>query len=98
MDRIKVDGGQFIMARVQYVPSNAPLPTSGKYVLVKYGGENGLARHSRGLTITVDKSMDANLLEAHTETVIGEALAVADQEGIETVFVTTPKRPPGSGN
>jgi hypothetical protein len=80
------------MAKVQYVSSSADLPSEGKYVLVEYGDENRLRRHGRGLTMTVDKSMDANLLEAHTETVIGDAQAVADQEHIETVFVTAPKR------
>jgi hypothetical protein len=84
------------MAKVLYVSSNADLPSGGKYVLVEYGNENGLVRDSRGITMTIDKSMDANLLEAHTDTVIGEALTVADQEDIETVFVTVRKRPPGN--
>ena len=48
-------------------------------------------RHSRGITVTIDRSMDTNLLEAHTETAIGEAQAMADQENIDTVFVTAPK-------
>jgi hypothetical protein len=42
--------------------------------------------------MTVDRSMQPNLLEAHTETVIGDAQALADQENIDTVFVTVPKR------
>jgi hypothetical protein len=42
--------------------------------------------------MTIDRSMEANLLEAHTETVIGGAQAVADQENTETVFVTAPRR------
>jgi hypothetical protein len=80
------------MAKVQYLSSSADLPSGGNYVLVEYGNENGLHRHSRGLTMTIDRSMDKNLLEAHTETIIGEAQAAAEQEQIETVFVTTPKR------
>ena len=50
-----------------------------------------MPRHGRGLTITIDASMDMNLLEAHIETVIGEAQSLADQEHIDTVFITTPK-------
>jgi hypothetical protein len=83
------------MAKIQYVSSTADLP-SAQYVLVEYGDENRLVRHDRGITMTIDRSMEANLLEAHTETVIGEAQAVADQENIETVFVATPKRRGGA--
>jgi hypothetical protein len=79
------------MAKIQYVSSPADLP-SVPYVLVEYGDENRLLRHSRGITMTIDRSMEANLLEAHTETVIGGAQAVADQENTETVFVTAPRR------
>jgi len=41
--------------------------------------------------MTVDRSMSKNLLEAHTETVIGDAQSMADQENIDTVYVTVPK-------
>jgi len=80
------------MAKIQYLSSSAALPSGGRYVLVEYGDENRLFSHSRGITVTVDRSMDANLLEAHTETAIGEAQAMADQEHIDTVFVAVPKR------
>ena len=83
------------MAKVQHVSSNADLPLSGPYVLVELGDTNGLFRHSRGITVTIDRSMDSNLLEAHTETAIGEAQAMADQENIDIVFVTAPKRGKG---
>jgi hypothetical protein len=39
---------------------------------VELGSENRLRKHSRGLMATVDRSLPSNLLEAHTETVIGE--------------------------
>jgi len=65
------------MAKIQYLSSSADLPSGGRYVLVEYGDENRLFSHSRGITVTVDRSMDANLLEAHTETAIGEAQAIA---------------------
>jgi hypothetical protein len=75
------------MAKVRYVSSVAEIPAQGKYVLVTYGNENGLQRHDRGLTFTIDERQEPNLREAHTETVIGEAQVMADQEHIDTVFV-----------
>jgi hypothetical protein len=80
------------MVTIQYVSSASDIPENSKYVLVELGSENRLSRHSRGLTITVDRSLPSNLLEAHTETAIGEAQAMADQEHIDTVFITVPKR------
>jgi hypothetical protein len=80
------------MAQVQYVSNARDIPEDSRYVLVELGSDNRLSRHSRGLTITVDRSLPINLLEAHTETAIGEAQAIADQEHIETVFITVPKR------
>jgi hypothetical protein len=80
------------MAKIHYVSSSADLPPGQHYILVEYGDENRLVRHSRGITMTVDRSMQTNLLEAHTETVIGDAQSLADQENIDTVFVTVPKR------
>jgi hypothetical protein len=41
------------MAEVKYISSPTEIPAGPKYVLVKYGNENGNARHTRGLTITV---------------------------------------------
>ena len=80
------------MAKVQYVSSSAELPTDRQYILVEYGDENRLVRHGRGITMTVDRSMPVNLLEAHAETVIGDAQSMADQENIDTVYVTVPRR------
>ena len=80
------------MATVQYVSAASAIPAGSKYVLVELGSENRLSRHSRGLTITVDRSLPSNLLEAHTETAIGEAQAMADQEHIDMVFIAVPKR------
>ena len=78
------------MAEVKYVSSPQDIPATEKYILVKYGKKNGLERHSRGLTVTVDSSQEPNLREAHTATAIGEAQAMADQESINTVFVCIP--------
>lgn len=81
------------MATIQYVSAASDIPETSKYVLVELGSENRLSRHNRGLTVTIDRSLPSNLLEAHTETAIGEAQAIADQEGIDIVFVALPKRP-----
>lgn len=81
------------MATIQYISAATDLPASGEYVLIELGSENRLIRHSRGLTITIDRSLPSNLLEAHIETTIGEAQSMADQEHIDTVFVALPKRP-----
>jgi hypothetical protein len=81
------------VATIQYVSAASDIPENSKYVLVELGSENHLSRHSRGLTVTIDGSLPSNLLEAHTETAIGEAQAIADQEGIDIVFVALPKRP-----
>jgi hypothetical protein len=81
------------MATIQYVSAASDIPENSRYVLVELGSENRLRRHSRGLTVTVDRLLPSNLLEAHTETVIGEAQAMADQENIDTVFIALPKRP-----
>jgi len=84
------------MAKVQYVASSTEVPAGQQhYGLVEYGSENRLRKHSRGFTMTVDRSLPANLLEAHTETAIGEAQAMADQEKIDTVFVAIPRRSAG---
>ena len=80
------------MAQVRYVSSPAEIPAEEKYILVEYGKDNALQRHSRGLTVTVDESQEPNLREAHTVTAIGEAQAMADQEDITTVFVCIPTR------
>jgi hypothetical protein len=78
------------MANVRYVSSQAEIPKGSNYVLVEYGKKNGLHRHDRGLTVTIDQSQEPNLREAHTATAIGEAQVMADQEHIETVFVCIP--------
>ena len=75
------------MAKIQYLSPGSDLPSGEPYILVEYGDENRLFKHGRGFTMTVDRSMEANLLEAHTETVIGEAQAMADQEKIDTVLL-----------
>jgi hypothetical protein len=80
------------MATVKYVSSPAEIPGEINYVLVKLDKANGLQRHSRGLTVTIDRFQEPNLREAHTATVIGEAQVMADQEHIDTVFVCVPKR------
>lgn len=83
------------MSDVKWVAQNSKIPTGQKSVLVEFGDENALHRHSGGLTYTVDRNLDHNLLEAHLDTVISEAQSLADFERIETVYVTIPKRVAG---
>lgn len=63
--------------------------------LTHVGDENALHRHSGGLTYTVDRKLDHNLLQAHLQTVISEAQSLADFERIDTVYVTIPKQVAG---
>jgi hypothetical protein len=80
------------MASVKYVTSNKDIPPGVKYVLVEFADDDAITRHDRGLTVSVARQDDKNLREAHAETAIGDAQATADREGIDTVFVTIPKR------
>ena len=52
------------MADVRWIASDSDLLKDRQFVLVKYGKENGLHRHSAGLTYSVDRGLNANLLEA----------------------------------
>jgi hypothetical protein len=79
------------MADVRWIASDSDLPKDRQFVLVKFGKENGLHRHSAGLTYSVDRGLNANLLEAHLQTVISEAQTLADFERIDTVYVSVPK-------
>jgi hypothetical protein len=80
------------MSDVRWIASKSELPAGKKFVLVEYGKENGLRRHSSGLTYSVDRGLNANLLEAHLQTVISEAQTLADFERIDIVYVTVPKK------
>lgn len=80
------------MANVKHIASIKDIPPDGKYVLVEFGEQDGITRHERGLTVSVHRADDGNLREAHAETAIGDAQAAADREGIDTVFVTIPRR------
>jgi hypothetical protein len=80
------------MSDVKWVAKDSKIPSGQKSVLVELGDENALRRHSGGLTYTVDRNLDRNLLEAHVQTVISEAQSLADFERIDTVYVTIPKR------
>ncbi len=83
------------MSDVKWVANDSDVPSNQKSVVVKYGDENALHRHSGGLTYTVDRNLDRNLLEAHVQTVISEAQSLADFEHIDTVYVAIPKRVAG---
>jgi hypothetical protein len=83
------------MSDVKWVVEQFEVPRNQKFVLVTYGDENALHRHAAGLTYTVDRNLDRNLLEAHVQTVISEAQSLADFERIDTVYVTIPKRAAG---
>ena len=75
------------MADVRWITSDSDLPTDRQYVLIAYGEDNGLLRHSAGLTYSIDRGLNANLLEARLQTVISEAQTLADfQKIIDTVY------------
>jgi hypothetical protein len=76
------------MADVRWITNDSDLPTDRRYVLIAYGEENGLLRHSAGLTYSIERGLNANLLEAHLQTVISEAQTLADFEKIDTVCVS----------
>jgi hypothetical protein len=80
------------MAEVKWIASTSNIPADKQFVLINYGRENGLRRHPNGLTYSVDRNLSPNLLEAHVQTVISDALAMADFEEIETVYVAIPKK------
>ena len=83
------------MADVRWITSESDLPTDRQYVLIAYGEENGLLRHSAGLTYSIDRGLNANLLEAleaHLQTVISEAQTLADFEKIDTVYISVPNK------
>ena len=68
------------MTDIKYISSPADIPAGENYVLVAYGYENGNARHTRGLTITIAGGKPAFLAAVES------AKATADEEGIATVF------------
>ncbi|MBV8508675.1 MAG: hypothetical protein JO289_00790 [Xanthobacteraceae bacterium] len=79
------------MAQTKWLDDGAQPPVGPKFVLIEYGSSNGLQRHARGLTFSVDRNVTPNLLEAHIETVLSEAQTLADFEQIDTVYVSIPK-------
>lgn len=83
------------MADMKWLPQESQPPDGPKFVLIEYGSENGLHRHAHGLTLSVDRNLEPNLLEAHIETVLSEAQSLAAFENIHTVYVTIPKRTNG---
>ena len=80
------------MAEVEWIIDTSNIPTDKQFVLINYGRKNGLHRHANGLTYSVDRNLSPNLLEAHVQTVISEAVAMADFEKIDTVYVAIPKK------
>jgi hypothetical protein len=76
------------MATVQRIPSGSKPPSSGRYVLVRLGDKDELTRDGQSLVYTVSHRMPHNLFEAHVQRVISDAELMADQEHIETVFVS----------
>jgi hypothetical protein len=80
------------MAETKWLAEGVHPPVGPRFVLIEYGSSNALRRHARGLTFSVDRNVSPNLLEAHVETVISEAQALADFENIDTVYVGIPKR------
>ena len=80
------------MADVRWITSDSDLPTDRQYVLIAHGEDNGLLRHSAGLTYSIDRGLNANLLEAHLQTVISKAQTLADFEKIDTVYISVPNK------
>ena len=80
------------MAETKWLAEGAHPPVGPKFVLIEYGNSNGLHRHAHGLTYSVDRNVNPNLLEAHIETVLSEAQTLADFEKIDTVYINIPKR------
>ena len=80
------------MAETKWLAEGVHPPAGPKFVLIEYGSSNGLHRHAHGFTYSVDRNATPNLLEAHIETVLSEAQALADFEKIDAVYVSIPKR------
>ena len=80
------------MANVKWITDSSHIPDDEQYILIRYGKENGLRRHGHGLTYSVDRTLNHNLLEAHVQTVISDARTLANFEKIDTVYVTIPKQ------
>jgi hypothetical protein len=75
------------MADVQHIDSPSKIPADGNYVLVVVGTKDEIVRKDHNFTVTVNGSMPPNQFEAHLDTAIGDAKALADRERIDTVFV-----------
>jgi hypothetical protein len=78
--------GSVTMAELKYISSPTEIPPGQKYVLVMYGNENGNARHTKGVTITVARSQSENISELAFSAAVKSAKEIADEEGISTVF------------
>ena len=74
------------MAEVKYISSPTEIPSGQNYVLVMYGYENGNARHSLCLTITIARGRSDTANELAFSTAVDSANSIADREGISTVF------------
>lgn len=75
------------MADVQNIQSPSDIPAGRKHVLVVIGDKDEIARQGENFTVMVKGDLSKNLLEAHLDTAIGDAKALADRERIDTVFV-----------
>jgi hypothetical protein len=75
------------MADVQHIDSPAKVPAGQKHVLVVIGSKDDIERKGENFTVTVKGDLAKNLFEAHLDTAIGDAKALADRERIDTVFV-----------
>jgi len=75
------------MATVQHIQSPKDVPSGHKHVLVVLGQKDEIERQGENFTMTVNSNLSKNLFEAHLDTAIGDAKALADRERIDTVFV-----------
>lgn len=76
------------MATIQQISPGATPPSTDRYVLVRLGERDGLERKGESFVYTIGRQTPHNLFEAHVQRMISDAELLADQERIETVFLS----------
>jgi hypothetical protein len=76
------------MTNVKDISVPTEVPGDQNYILIMYGKENLQSRHSKGLTITVNRSgLSDELATVALHTMIDSAKTIAKREGISTIYV-----------
>ena len=75
------------MVSVIEIGSLSEIPANKNRVLVKFGKANKHTRHTRGLTIEVDRQVPKELLEFALTSEIERAKEEAEKIGIQSVFI-----------